>query len=282
LQKVTGMDVDMRCYYDVWGKLLVGLEEKYEILKTPYLLAEECIGVDTGEATIHTMEVCIQNGRVIECELADNLYWDKTPQAFVACAAPSRLPRAVQQEAFKMRDEVCQRLISYGMDNCLFNIETFAMRDDSIKVLEINPRMSYQYLDMVKMLFNLDKVKLLFDLQLGIPVPTPKPSYLTDQSAPRYAVNFYLVTLETGKATDIFDYEYLETLIAQRRGDITYELLVNKNRVIEFCTNSGVNFCFINISGDDYEDCKRKLKPIYHKLLKNSAKYSLWEESKEC
>jgi hypothetical protein len=52
----------MRCYYEVWGKLLVGLEEKYEMLKTPYLLAEECIGVDTGEATIHTMEVCIQNG----------------------------------------------------------------------------------------------------------------------------------------------------------------------------------------------------------------------------
>jgi len=281
LQKVTGMDVDMRCYYDVWGKLLVGLEEKYEILKTPYLLAEECIGVDTGEATIHTTELCIQNGRVIPCEFVDNLYWKSNPQAFVGCGVPTQLSEAAKQAAAKMRDEVCQRLISYGMDNCLFNIEFFALRDDSVKVLEVNPRMFYQVTDIVKMYYNTKKMQLFFDLQLGNPIPTPKPRYLTDPSAPKYAANLYVVTFETGKATDIFDYEYWGSLISQKREDMTFELLVHKNRVIDIVTNSGVNFCFINISGDDLEDCKRKLKPIFHKLLKNSDKYSVWEDSEK-
>ena len=88
-----------------------------------------------------------------------------------------------------------------------------------------------------------------------------------------------MVTFETGKATDIFDYEYWESLITQKKEDMTFELLVHKNRVIDIFTNSGVNFCFINISGDDLEDCKRKLQPIFHKLLKNSVKYSVWEDS---
>ena len=63
MKKVAAPEVNLRSYFDIWGKLLVGLEEKYELLKVPHLIAEECIGIDSGEATIHTVEVCIQDGR---------------------------------------------------------------------------------------------------------------------------------------------------------------------------------------------------------------------------
>lgn len=73
-------------------------------------------------------------GRVIQCEFADNLYWENHPQVFLACAVPSSLPEATLQAAYKMREEVAQKLISCGMDNCFFNIEVFGMKDGSVKV----------------------------------------------------------------------------------------------------------------------------------------------------
>ena len=73
-------------------------------------------------------------GRVIQCEIADNLYWENHPQVFLACAVPSSLPEATLQAAYKMREEVAQKLISFGMDNCFFNIEVFGMKDGSVKV----------------------------------------------------------------------------------------------------------------------------------------------------
>lgn len=89
------------------------------------------------------------------------------------------------------------------------------------------------------------------------------------------------MSVETGAATDIFDFEYFDQLIAEKRADIGYYLTMDPKRYLAIQTNSGTNFGFANICGDDYEDCKRKLKPIYHKLFKNSNKFSLWEDKKE-
>lgn len=99
-----------------------------------------------------------------------------------------------------------------------------------------------------------------------------------DVDAPRHCVNFYLNSHETGKASDIFNYDHLDLLIGQNNPYITFNLLINKYQEIKLCTVSGINFCYVNICGKDFNDCKQKFKPIYHKLFINSEKLGLWQD----
>jgi len=50
-------------YHEKFGKLVAGLISKYEYLTRPCILAEQLMETHAG-LTIHTVEVCVQNGKL--------------------------------------------------------------------------------------------------------------------------------------------------------------------------------------------------------------------------
>jgi len=80
---------------------------------------------------------------------------------------PSRLPQAVQQ---RMTGIVERLMAGSGFDHSCFNVELFWDADqDGVHVIEVNPRMSYQFADLYEWVAGAN----LYDLQLRLATGEP-------------------------------------------------------------------------------------------------------------
>ncbi len=117
-----------------------------------------------------TVDGFAQNGQVQILGVVDSIMYPGTA-SFESFQYPSRLPVSVQQRMSDIAKRVMQEA---GFDSSLFNVEMFYdAKTDQIAIIEINPRMAYQFADLYEKVDGFNLYSLQRDIALGVPVQIP-------------------------------------------------------------------------------------------------------------
>jgi hypothetical protein len=128
-------------------------------LDANYLLAEQMLA---GEQV--TVEGFSWNGKVTIMGITDSIMYPGT-MSFERFEYPSKLPMRIQQ---RMEDIATEFVEGIGLDNTVFDIEMFYNHDaDAVHIIEINPRMSYQFADMFEKVDGTNTYALQLQLSQG-------------------------------------------------------------------------------------------------------------------
>lgn len=131
-----------------------------------WFIAEEPL---SGEQV--TVDGFVQGGRATIMGIVDSLMYPGTT-SFRCFEYPSRLPRAVQE---RMSALAASLMAGSGFDDSCFNVEMFydAARD-RITLIEVNPRMSYQFADLYERVDGMNTYEVQLRLATGEPCAFPR------------------------------------------------------------------------------------------------------------
>ena len=164
-----------------FSKPLNILLEKYSDHKVnaDYLLAEELM---SGQQV--TLEGYAYNGKIKIMGITDSIMYPGTI-SFKRFEFPSSIPSSIQK---RMAGISKAFMPSIGFDNGVFNIEFFYNPvEDSVKIIEANPRMASQFADLMEKVVGINTYKIQADLCLGkTPVHGKNPGKF------KYATSFVL------------------------------------------------------------------------------------------
>lgn len=168
-----------------FSKPLNILLKKYSDLKidADYLIAEE---VMSGQQV--TLEGYVYNKKIEIMGITDSIMYPGTI-SFKKFEYPSSLPTGIQE---RMTGTARSFISSTGFNNGVFNIEFFYNpEEDSVKIIEANPRMASQFADLMEKVEGINTYKIQVDLCLGNkPVPDKNSGKF------KYATSFVLRSFE--------------------------------------------------------------------------------------
>jgi hypothetical protein len=177
--------------FNVFERLLLGRVTKpfndlvHEFTDFAYD-ANYFIGEELIEGDQVTVDGFVWDGDVEVMGIVDSVMFEGT-NIFERFEYPSRLPPAVQERMAALTREVMRGL---GWRHGQFNVELFYDRPhDRIAVIEINPRMSYQFADLYEYVDGSNSYDVLIDLTLG-----RRPRFVKGGGRFRFAASFVLRT----------------------------------------------------------------------------------------
>ena len=148
------------------------------------LNAHHILGEEVLEGTQVTVDGYVNDGVVKIMGVVDSVMYPGT-NAFQRFEYPSSLAQSVQE---RMGDIVTRVVKAFGLNQSLFNVEFFynAATDD-LKLIEMNPRMAYQFADLYEKVDGYNPYDILLALTCG---KTPKHAYR--QGMYNHAASFVL------------------------------------------------------------------------------------------
>jgi len=223
-------------------------------LGTNYLLAEGLLeGVQT------TLDGYVCQGQVQVMGVVDSIMFPNTI-AFRRFEYPSTLPETVQERMAEVASKVMPAL---GFDNGQFNIEfMYNPETDTVRIVEINPRMSSQFADLFEKVDGTNSYSVLLDLALG-----NRPQFKRREGRHRAAFSCVLRTFQNQRVLRLPSQDELQTLLRELP-DIRIELLATEGRKLseQMQDTCSYRYGLLNIGGRDREEilelfdyCKRKL-----------------------
>ena len=118
-----------------------------------------------------TVDGFVQNGAVTVMGIVDSIMYPGT-MSFQRFEYPSALPAAVQE---RMAALTTRLMAGSGLDHSCFNLELFYDAErDAISIIEINPRMSYQFSDLFERVDGMSSFAVQLALATGRPVAWPR------------------------------------------------------------------------------------------------------------
>lgn len=127
-----------------------------------YFIAEQMLsGVQV------TVDGFVERGEPVIMGVVDSVMFPGT-MSFKRFDLPSSLPQGVQA---RMADLTRALMRGSGFDNSCFNVELFYDPDrDTIRIIEVNPRMSYQFADLYEKVDGTNTYEIQLRLATGEPV----------------------------------------------------------------------------------------------------------------
>lgn len=112
-----------------------------------------------------TLEGIVYRGQHKIVGVVDSVMYPHSRLSFSQFDFPSQLPPSVQNRMH----EVARKLIEKsGFDFGFYNIEFFYVRDsDEIKIIEVNPRMAFQFTDLYEKVLGVNTFDLLLQMTVG-------------------------------------------------------------------------------------------------------------------
>ena len=220
------------------------LAERYAPFAThaEYLLAEELMrGVQV------TVEGYVWNGKATIMGVVDSVMFPGTI-SFRQFVYPSRLSERVQVE---MSDIAARFMEGVGFDNGLFNIEMmYDECDGSVRIIEVNPRMSSQFADLFEKVDGVNSYEILLNIALG-----QEPMYARGKGKHTVAVSHVLRTFSDKKILRVPDKEHEDALL-KRFPDMRIELFGKPGETLSALLQDGNSFRYgiINLGGESLED----------------------------
>lgn len=155
-----------------------------------FFVAEELIdGIQV------TLDGYVYDHQVTICGIVDSIMFPGT-NIFERFEYPSKLPQVVQERMVKTAQELIRGI---GFQNAQFNIEFFYNRKtDSIHLIEINPRLSYQFGDLYENIDGVNTYEILLNLSLG-----KEPRFTKDSGEFKNTASFVLRTFKGKKLVSI-------------------------------------------------------------------------------
>ena len=148
-----------------------------------------------------TVEGLVQNGEVSVLAVVDSNMTSESG-IFASFTTPSQVRSEVQNALEKRLTEVVLKL---GLDNTVFNVEFWCRDDDTVDLIEINPRISTSFARLYQAAYGLDVRGLAVLVALGKQITLPT-------EAPRCAGLYNLRLPERERADQHFDFAAAKTM----------------------------------------------------------------------
>jgi hypothetical protein len=223
-------------------------------LDANFLLAEQML---EGEQV--TVEGFSWNGKVTIMGITDSIMYPGT-MSFQRFEYPSKLPMRVQQ---RMEDIAIELVESIGLDHTVFDIEMFYHSDtDAVDIIEINPRMSYQFADMFEKVDGTNTYALQLQLSQG-----EQPKFEKASGRFGVAASFVLRLFEDRKVTRI----PTQAEIAEIRTQFPDSLIIIKVKEGSMLSDvsqdeKSYRYAIINLGGKDWADLYARFEELNQHL----------------
>ncbi len=169
--------------------------------------AHHILGEEVMDGMQVTVDGYVHNGVVKIMGVVDSIMYPGT-NAFQRFEYPSSLPEPIQE---KMGDIVARIVKAFGLNQSLFNVEFFYNPDSGdLKMIEMNPRMAYQFADLYEKVDGFNPYDILVDLTLG---KTPKHCFR--QGPCNHAASFVLRAFPGSKLMSAPDAAHIERIREQ-------------------------------------------------------------------
>ena len=120
--------------------------------------------------------------------IVDSIMYPSTI-SFERFVYPSRLQPKIQKRVFEI---VAKIIRASGLDNCQFNVEMFYdKKRKKLAIIEVNPRMSYQFADLMEYVHGVNSYEILLALANG-----EKPKFKANAGKYKTAGSFVLRTFK--------------------------------------------------------------------------------------
>jgi hypothetical protein len=229
-----------------------GLLRKYTTfeLDANFLIAEQML---VGEQV--TVEGFSWNGRVSIMGITDSIMYPGT-MSFQRFEYPSRLPSRIQLRM----EEIARKLVEgIGLDNTVFDIEMFYNRDtDAVHIIEINPRMSYQFADMFEKVDGTNTYALQLQLCQG-----ERPDFNRGCGRFGVAASFVLRFFEDKRVSRVPTQEEI-TEIRTQFPDSMIIIKVSAGSLLSDVSQdeSSYRYAIINLGGKDWVDLYARFEKL--------------------
>jgi hypothetical protein len=187
--------------FNIWERaLLRAVTRPFNQLLRAYTDATRDANWFIGEELIEGVQVTLDGfafaGEVHIMGVVDSVMFPGT-STFERFDYPSRLLSAEVQA--RMSDIAVRMVRGLGMRQAQFNIEMFYDdKRDAIRVIEINPRLSYQFADLYENVDGANSYDVLLDLTLG-----RKPAFTKGAGPYKFASSFVLRTFQGKRLSSV-------------------------------------------------------------------------------
>lgn len=258
---------------------LKGMDEKDIPKPAPPFIAEHMVDMNS------TVEYCYEGyidaeGNIVHYALTEEVYFSNH-QALGYVTPPISIGAKEADNMEAWVNDYMGRFVEQGYRNQFFNLEYWLMPDGSINLTEINPRAahSYHYNYWYSCGNSLYGDNLLLASGEKPTARTPWQKWKANEKF-RYTLIILITGKETGKVSDILDYNYVDEL---ERDDILIRHTRKKDDVLtlEDMTAAGVMLMQIWITGESREEVIAKEREIrsklYHKKQQDSEYPAYWK-----
>lgn len=212
-----------------------------------FLIAEDLMcGVQA------TVEGYMWGGEFTLIDITDSIMYTGT-QSFQRFECPSSLPKLVQEE---MESIARQCIEGAGFETGIFNIEMFYnAADNSIKIIEVNPRMCSQFADLMEKLHGVNTYEIQLDLALG-----RKPTFTRNAGRDKIAASFVSRVFQDALVTRIPISDEIAQITKAFPG-IRVEVLAKKGHFLsdEPQDANSFRYLILNLGAESREVLEEKL-----------------------
>ena len=228
-----------------------------------HIVAEELV-----EGTQVTVEGFVQEGTVTLFGVVDSVMFPGT-SAFERFEYPSRLPPEVQERMHALTEKL---ITGFSFDHGMFNVEYFYQPETgAIKVIEINPRIAYQFADLYQKVDGFSSYECQIALALGANAGAGgEATAVVKRRAGRYkhAASFVLRSFEHKPLRRVPSLARVAE-IERRFEDSRIMVYVKRGASLarEFKWLGSYRYCLINLGGHSHDD----LDDRYHAARRELA-----------
>lgn len=219
-----------------------------------YFIAEELLEGHQG-----TIEGFAFKGDFGFFGIVDSIMYPGT-MSFERFVYPSSLPQNIQERMATIAEE-CMRGI--GFDNGLFNIEFFYNpRNDTLKIIEINPRIASQFADLYEKVDGINSYEALVAIATG-----KKPTIKKRQGPFKLAASCVLREFENKLVLNVPDKETMQKM-QEKFPSTRFEIFAHKGKRLssELQDGQSYRYCLIHLGANNPQDLQNKLSKCIKEL----------------
>ena len=244
LRKHLGLNMLERRLWKIFTGPYNDLLEKYGNLtyNANFFVGEELI-----EGVQVTVDGFAWEGEVTIMGIIDSVMYPGTG-SFERFEYPSRLPLTVQE---RINLIVRKLILGFDYQNGQFNVELFFNQEtDQIRIIEINPRLSYQFADLYENVDGTNSYEVLVSLTLG-----QKPDFIKNRGAFRFASSFVLRNFKGKKLTAVPDSAEVERF-NQKYTESRIKIYGKKGHSMkgEMRAGGSYRYCIVNVGAGSLLD----------------------------
>lgn len=250
---------------------LEGIDKDLIPKVAPPFIAEHLVNMN--EAIEYCYEGYITpEGKVIHYAITEEVYFSNH-QALGYVTPPISINNKMADKIEAWVNDYMGKFSELGYRGQFFNLEFWVMPDESIALTEINPRAAHSYHYNYDYSFGNSLYGDNFLLAAGLEPETNTPwEKWRRNDNYQYTLIILITGSDTGKVSDILDYDYVEHL--EKEEKILIRHTKNKDDVLEKkdMTAAGVMLQQMWICGDTREDVIRKEHEIRAKIYRTPQK----------
>lgn len=210
---------------------------------------------EIAEGAQVTVEGFVHRGRTTVLGVVDSVFFPGT-LSFRRFDYPSRLPAAVQE---RMAEVAARLMEGIGYDQAFFNVEFFYdERRDRLRIIEVNPRLAYQFADLYEKVDGCNAYDLVLALATG-----EEPRFRRRAGAFAVASSYVLRTFRNAHVRRVPRPDEVAAL--QRRfPDLRLKLYARAGGLLSETMQDGASYRYglVHLGGADRADLDRRIGEV--------------------